>query len=227
MAKSLDEIVLSVLDSTAVDNLIFGDEDCLLAAELFESVQECLSYVSNNQSVDEELPEKDIAEELENTFNILYEQQTSTTGYKVDPVAIAFFKLGQSVGRQQVIRRNISPLRKVIEDRLNRQQQGELAKRKKLGVDYVASVLLDEYIKKNPKDYTENGNRLSHNARSKLKGQLINLFLKGTPNARIVGYSIGETGSASKFTEALKRRENNVAVEYPEDIIKQLELNIS
>lgn len=206
MAKTLEEIILSILDYSEADNLVFGQEDSQLAMELFESVQTCLNFVSEDKSIDRGFPEADIYIELENTFNILLEQQNSTTGYQIDPVAIAFFKLGQSVGRQQVLRRNILPLRKVIEDRLKKQEQGELAKRKKLGVDYVATVLLDEYVKKKPSEYRQKSSDLSQFARAKLKEQLISHFLKGTSNAKLVGYSIGETGSASKLNKALERK---------------------
>ena len=203
MAKTLEEIILSILDSSEADNLVFGQEDSQLAIELFESVQACLNFVSDNKKIDEGIPEAYISNELESTFNILLEQQNSTEGYLIDPVAIAFFKLGQSVGRQQVLRRNILPLRSVIEDRLHKQEQGELAKRKKLGVDYVATVLLDEYVKKNPSEYRQKTSNLSQFARAKLKEQLINHFSKGTSNAKLVGYSIGETGSATKLNKAL------------------------
>ena len=227
MAKTLEEIILSILDSSDADNLVFGQEDTELAIELFESVQACLNFVSTNQEIEDGLPEADINIELENTFNTLLEQQNATTGYQVDPIAIAFFKLGQSVGRQQVIRRNILPLRKVIEDRLKKQEQGELAKRKKLGVDYVATVLLDEYVKKNPSEYRQKSSDLSQFARAKIKEQLINHFLKGTSNAKLVGYSIGETGSASKLSKALERKINNEKIDWPEEVITQLEIKLS
>lgn len=227
MVKTLEEIILSILDSSEADNLVFGQEDTQLAIELFESVQTCLNVVSNNKKINESLPEADVSKELENTFNTLFEQQNSITGYQIDPVAIAFFKLGQSVGRQQVLRRNVLPLRKVIEDRLNKQKQGELAKRKKLGVDYVATVLLDEYVKKNPSEYRQGGSELSQFARAKLKEQLISHFLKGTSNAKLVGYSIGETGSATKLNKALERKINDEKIDWPKDIINKLEIKLS
>lgn len=227
MAKTLEEIILSILDSSEADNLVFGQEDSQLAIELFESIQGCLNFVSDNKKIDEGIPEADISNELESTFNILLEQQNSKEGYRIDPVAIAFFKLGQSVGRQQVLRRNILPLRKVIEDRLNKQEQGELAKRKKLGVDYVATVLLDEYVKKNPFEYRQKTSDLSQFARAKLREQLINHFLKGTSNAKLVGYSIGETGSATKLNKALERKINDERIDWPEDVITQLEIKLS
>jgi hypothetical protein len=227
MAKTLEEILLSVLDSSEVDNLVFGEEGSQLAVELYESVQACLNYVSGHKKIDDGFPEADVSDELENTFNTLHEQQNSSTGYKIDPVAIAFYKLGQSVGRQQVIRRSVLPLRIIIEDRLIKQKQGESAKRKKLGVDYIASVLLDEYIINNPKEYLNNGVKLSQFARSKIKSQLQDHFIKGSVNADIVGYVIGETGSAKKLSDALKRKINGDEITWPEDIISQLEIKLS
>lgn len=227
MAKTLEEIILNVLDSSEANNLVFGEENNQLAMELFESVQACLNYVADHKCLDEGSPEKDISDELEATFDILYDQQNSLTGFKVDPVAIAFYKLGQSVGRQQVIRRTVLPLRKIIEDRLNKQKQGELAKRRKLGVDYVTSILLDEYVKKNPDEYLNNGIVLGQFARTKIKNKLQNHFIKGSANAKLVAYSPGETGSATKLNEALKRKINNEKIQWPEEIITKLEIKLS
>jgi len=228
MAKSLDEIILSILDSSEVDDLVYGQENSQLAIELFESVQACLNYVSNNQAIEEGLPEFDINNELENTFNILLEQQNSTAGYQIDPVAIAFFKLGQAVGRQQVLRRNILPLKKIIEDRIVKQEQGELAKRKKLGVDYVVSILLDEYVKNNPDEYLNNGVVLSQFARTKIKNKLQNHFLKGSGNSKVAGIGhVGETGSTDKLSKALKRKINNENIQWPEEVIAKLEIKLS
>jgi hypothetical protein len=228
MAKTLEEILLSVLDSSEVDNLVFGEEDSQLAVELYESVQACLNFISANQKIDEGLPEADISNELESTFNILLEQQNSTKGYQIDPVAIAFFKLGQSVGRQQVLMRNILPLKKVIEDRLIKQKQGELAKRKKLGIDYVATVLLDHLVVNSPSEFLNNGVILSQFSRGKIKNQLQDHFLKGSSNYKVVGSVIvGETGSATRLSNALKRKLNEEIIDWPEDIISQLEIKSS
>jgi len=228
MAKTLEEIILSILDSSEADNLVFGQEDSQLAIELFESVQACLNYVSSNTVIEQGLPEADINDELENTFNTLLEQQNSITGYKVDPVAIAFFKLGQSVGRQQVLRRNILPLKKIIEDRLIKQKQGELAKRKKLGIDYVATALLDHLVVNSPSEFLNNGVILSQFARAKIKNQLQDHFLKGSSNYKVVGSVIvGESGSATRLNTALKRKLNEEKTDWPKDIITQLEIKLS
>lgn len=228
MAKTLEEIILSILDSSEADNLVFGEEDSQLAIELFESIQACLNYVSSHTVIEQGLPEADINDELENTFNTLLEQQNSTTGYQVDPVAISFYKLGQSVGRQQVLRRNILPLKKIIEDRLIKQKQGELAKRKKLGIDYVATVLLEHYVSNNPSEFLNNGVTLSQFGRAKIKNQLQDHFLKGSSNYKVVGSVIvGESGSATRLNNALKRKLNEEKTDWPKDIITQLEIKLS
>lgn len=59
MAKTLEEIILNVLDSSEANNLVFGEENSQLAMELFESVQACLNYVADHKCLDEGSPEKD------------------------------------------------------------------------------------------------------------------------------------------------------------------------
>lgn len=211
MAKSLEEIILSVLDSAEAKDLVFASEDIKSAIELFESVQMCLQQLFG-ESIERGTPEDDVSTELESTFDLLCEQQNSKEGFRVDSVAIAYFKLGQAVGRQQVIRRNLLPMRTMIEDRLLKQKQGNLAGSKKLYVDYVASLLLDDYVNKYPNEYMNKNIKLSQRARRALKAKLQDHFSDGSANYNVVGYVISESGSSKKLSGALDRKINNKSI---------------
>jgi len=228
MAKTLEEILLSVLDSSEADNLVFGEEDCQLAVELYESVQACLNFVSANQKIDEGLPEADISNELESTFNILLEQQNSTKGYQIDPVAIAFFKLGQSVGRQQVLRRNIFPLRRVIEDRIIKSDAGRKATSSKEGIIFIASKILERYVKENPDAINLKDKCLIRGAKTKVKNQLVELFdfntKRGMNNCQVCGLydSLSDRTAKDKVKKVVELYFNKQLIEIDLELMNQL-----
>jgi len=228
MAKTLEEIILSILDSSEADNLVFGQEDSKLAIELFESVQACLNYVSSNTVIEQGLPEADINDELENTFNTLLEQQNSTTGYKVDPVAIAFFKLGQSVGRQQILRRNILPLRRVIEDRVIKSDAGRKATSNREGITFIASKVLERYVKEHPDAINLQDKCLIRGAKTKVKNQLVELFdfntERGMNNCQVCGLydSLSDRTAKDKVKHVVNIYFNDQFVEIEPELMNRL-----
>jgi hypothetical protein len=228
MAKTLEEIILSILDSSEADNLVFGQEDSQSAIELFESVQACLNFVSDSKKIDGGLPEADISHELESTFDTLIEQQNSTTGYQIDPVAIAFYKLGQSVGRQQVLRRNILPLRRVIEDRVIKSDAGRKATSNREGITFIASKILERYVKEHPDAINLQDKCLIRGAKTKLKNKLVELFdfntKRGMNNCQVCGLydSLSDRTAKDKVKHVVDVYFNDQFVEIEPELMKQL-----
>jgi hypothetical protein len=228
MAKTLEEIILSILDSSEADDLVFGQENSQLAIELFESVQACLNYVSEHQKIDDGLPEADISDELENTFNTLHEQQNSSTGYKIDPVAIAFYKLGQSVGRQQVIRRSVLPIRTVIEDRIIKSDAGRKATAKKEGITFIAFKLLERYLNENPDVVNHSKQSLIRGTKKNLKNELLKVFdfntKQGMNNCQVCGLytSLSERTAKDKIKKVVELYFNKQLIEIDLELMNQL-----
>ena len=143
-------------------------------------------------------------------------------------MAIAFFKLGQSVGRQQVIRRNILPLRRVIEDRIIKSDAGRKATSSREGITFIAFKVLERYLKENPEAINLKDKCLIRGAKTKLKNQLVELFdfntKRGMNNCQVCGLydSLSDRTAKDKVKHVVDAYFNDQFVEIEPELMNQL-----
>ncbi len=227
MVKSTEEIILDVLNAPEDDSLVFANEKSVLASELFESIDYSLNYVTNG-NIETSSPEDDIYQELNNSLTLLLNNQNKNTKSSMDELVIAFFKLGQTLGRQQVIRRHIFPLRKIIEERIQNSSGGIKATENRIGADYVASKLLDDFLKNHPDKFDQVKNKIKRGVKAHLKLSLINVFTfedeTGIHNCKICGYyqTMSDKTATQKMKNAVERYIEKKTLNYPKELIEQI-----
>ncbi len=126
--KSDREAFDEVLNESAFDVYSAIIEDQTSINDLLATLSTYLKTVGISAIDKESSPEKDIELNLGIIANYIYEVSDGKTEFSLDKLALTFYHLGLSVGRQQVIKQQLPAIHDVIKNKVARSGGGTISK---------------------------------------------------------------------------------------------------